>query len=173
MNKKLIFISLLIGGITGSSVANAGACDTQFTRKIKQKIAVQATAECNSPNINTSNTVNPQSELVYQNPDAGCDLGLRLPGLSGSGSGISGDSCGILKAITGETVQTINNETQAAVDSAMANVPGGTSTLGTAQNVLNGEITTEDISNASGTVLESTTGTNSLNNIATESIKMN
>lgn len=55
--------------------------------------------------------------FVYTNPDAGCDLGLSMPGLpSIGGIGFDMDSCQILQAVTGSLVNDINSQLRDAVN---------------------------------------------------------
>lgn len=180
--KNKIYIggaAILIWGY--SAMAMAGACDTTFTKQIKRKMEQQAVAECNNPAINTNNTltmadgsVNP---YVYQNPDAGCDLGFKLPGLSGSGMGLNGDSCGILKSVTGDMVSKVNQASQGAVDSVLNKIPGGTNTIGgvvdTIGGLANGQLDINGIQQIGGAAVGTVTGTTDVNRIVTDAIKMN
>jgi len=63
--------------------------------------------------------------FVYTNPDAGCDLGLSMPGLPNMGLGLGSiDSCKLLQSVTGDMVDSINEQLQGAVDGALDSVGG-------------------------------------------------
>lgn len=67
------------------------------------------------------------SPYGYKSPDAGCDLGLSMPGLPGFGFGMDGlDSCKILKAVTGDMVDKANTEMQNGLDAGLEAVKGDT-----------------------------------------------
>lgn len=64
----------------------------------------------------------------YKSPDAGCDLGLSMPGLPSFGMNIGGlDSCKILQAVTGDMVDQANDAMQGGLDTALENIKGDTS----------------------------------------------
>ena len=61
--------------------------------------------------------------FVYTNPDAGCDLGLSMPGLPGFGlSGGDFSWCGVAKAVTGGMVNEANAAMQGATNEAVGAV---------------------------------------------------
>jgi hypothetical protein len=67
-----------------------------------------------------------KSPYVYKNPDAGCDLGLSMPGLPNFGFGLEGiDSCKILKMVTGDLVKSVNKGMRDTVDKAVDSASGG------------------------------------------------
>ena len=67
------------------------------------------------------------SPYGYKSPDAGCDLGLSMPGLPGFGFNLDGiDSCKILKAVTGDMVDKANSEMQNGLNAGLEAVKGDT-----------------------------------------------
>lgn len=70
-------------------------------------------------NINT--TTDPSnSKFAYENPDGGCDIGLEMPGLPSFGGSFSGiSSCQIVKAVTGDMVDKVNDTVNGAWDGAI------------------------------------------------------
>lgn len=75
-------------------------------------------------NINTDPDLE-NSKYMYQNPDGGCDIGLELPGLPSFGGGLSGvSSCQIVKAVTGDMVDKVNEGVNGAWDGALDTVKG-------------------------------------------------
>ncbi|MND11556.1 hypothetical protein D3C87_351720 [compost metagenome] len=172
MNKTKFFggVTLLLIGSTGTAFA-AGACDTDHTRQIKRKMEQQAIIECNSPAVDTNNTLTmpdgSTNPYVYQNPDAGCDLGFRLPGLSGGGSGLSGDSCGILKSVTGDMVNKANQEAQQKVNDILDNIPGGGATI---DGIMDGKVDIDDIKDLGESTIEDAAGTGDMNDIILDQI---
>lgn len=70
-------------------------------------------------NINT-NPDPSNSKYMYKNPDGGCDIGLELPGLPSFGGSFSGiSSCQIVKAVTGDMVDRVNDTVNGAWDGAV------------------------------------------------------
>lgn len=179
MNKKIYLSGIVLGMMTLSMSAMAsntastpGACDTAQTRSIKEKMRRQAEAECNNPAVNTDNTLTmgdgSENPYVYKNPNEGCDLGFELPGMSGSGSGFNGDSCGILKAVTGDMVNKANQQMQGAVDTALEGIPGGAATIG---GIADGTIDINDIEQVGAATVEDEVGTADINDIVLDGIK--
>jgi len=82
--------------------------------------------------------------FIYTNPDAGCDLGLSMPGLPNLGSiGLGGlDSCKILQSITGDMVDEVNAAMQNSVNEALSGV---TEDAMSDYNVDLGDITEESL----------------------------
>lgn len=98
-------------------------CYSQFQKDIKNKLNSMAMDTCQK--LDTSVTTD-GSPFVYTNPDAGCDLGFSMPGLPNIGLGLEGiDACKILKAVTGEMVDDVNQQMQDAVDDAVNEVTNG------------------------------------------------
>jgi len=63
--------------------------------------------------------------LLYDNPDAGCDLGFSMPGLPDIGLGLDGiNACELLKSVTGDMVKAVNKEMQDTVDQAIVDITG-------------------------------------------------
>ena len=119
MTKFLVGSAVFAGLALTSGMASAGVCQT-----IKDKAAAVygnlVNDRCLNLNKTPSLTNNP---FVYTNPDAGCDLGLNLPGLPGfglSGGGIS--ACEVAKYITGNTVNAVNQKMQEAASEAVSAV---------------------------------------------------
>lgn len=70
-------------------------------------------------NINT-NPDPSSSKFAYENPDGGCDIGLDMPGLPSFGGSITGfDACQIVKAVTGDMVDKVNDTVNDAWDGAI------------------------------------------------------
>lgn len=105
-------LSLLsIASVTPAHAQNPGYCQA------KKDAMPKIEQYCAGLNTNVTLDGNP---FVYTNPDAGCDLGLSLPGLPNFGAKEFGvDSCKILKAVTGDLVRDINSDFQDAVDSTL------------------------------------------------------
>ena len=86
-------------------------------------IAIQRSANCSK--LNTSNDPT-KSVYHWKNPDAGCDLGLELPGLPKFGLSTDLSACKVMKAVTSDMVSKANSSMQQSVDSATSAVTGGT-----------------------------------------------
>jgi len=112
--RKLTMILVVLSASAWTAQSQAGMCDDR--KKALPKIA----QHCTNLNQNISLEGNP---FVYTNPDAGCDLGLSLPGLPSFGDiGFGLDSCKILRAVTGDLVKEINSGFQQAVDDSLGDV---------------------------------------------------
>lgn len=75
------------------------------------------------PNVCGNINTNPDpsnSKYMYENPDGGCDIGLEMPGLPSFGGSISGiNSCQIVKAVTGDMVDKVNDTVNGAWNGAL------------------------------------------------------
>lgn len=121
MNMSKFFVgSALLAGLTLSSgMASAGVCQT-MKDKAAQVYGSLVQDRCLNLNKTPSLANNP---FVYTNPDAGCDLGLNLPGLPGfglTGGGIS--ACQVAKFVTGSTVNAVNQKMQEGANAAVSAV---------------------------------------------------
>lgn len=114
---KFIMGAGLSGGLVlASGMASAGVCQT-MKDKAAQVYGNLVQDRCLNLNKTPSLTNNP---FVYTNPDAGCDLGLNLPGLPGfglTGGGIS--ACQVAKFVTGSTVNAVNQKMQEGANAAV------------------------------------------------------
>lgn len=115
---KYSTVAFLVFGSVASFVSVGVSADTCMTARnaaLKQRMASAKQSVCSQ--MDTSVSVE-GSPYLYKNPDAGCDLGLSLPGLPNLGSvGLDGiDSCRILKSITGDFVKEVNRDLQDAIE---------------------------------------------------------
>lgn len=118
-SKFIVGSALFVGLVMGSGMASAGVCQT-IKDKAAQVYGNLVQDRCLNLNKEASLTNNP---FVYTNPDAGCDLGLKLPGLPGfgiTGGGIS--ACEVAKFVTGSTVNAVNQKMQEAANAAVSAV---------------------------------------------------
>jgi hypothetical protein len=113
----------------------------------KEKLQVVQNGQCEQLDLDP--TIEGSKKKVA-NPDAGCDLGMSLPGLpnfNAPGLGMF-DSCKVVQAITNETAEMINSEAQALFDAVEDEV----------NQALNQDLDLENLSNEYlGTDLEGTT----------------
>lgn len=113
-------MKFIIFGVFASIVSVNSIADTcRSARSAALKQNMQAAKQNICSQMDTSVNVE-DSPYLYKSPDAGCDLGLSLPGLPNFGSvGLEGiDSCRILKSVTGDFVKEVNRELQDAIDVA-------------------------------------------------------
>ncbi len=111
-----------------SSVAFAGSCKT-IQDKFNEVYGSVMQDRCVNLDLETSLDNNP---FIYTNPDAGCDLGLQLPGLPDFGISSGGiNACSIAKAVTGPMVDKVNsamrdqvNQAVGAIDAASVDAIG-------------------------------------------------
>lgn len=110
----------------GTSVAEvklSRGCAGDFKKKIDDYFTVAIPGVCSQ--LDTENKYE-ESEYMWVNPDASCDLGLSMPGLPNIGFGLGGfDSCKILKAVTGDMVKAVNKEMKDAVTDAINEITDG------------------------------------------------
>lgn len=67
------------------------------------------------------------SRYRYENPDGGCDIGLRMPGLPDIGFSYDGfDACALVKAVTSDMVDMANRKMREEFNSAMDSVKDAT-----------------------------------------------
>lgn len=85
--------------------------------------AIQRSAKC--ANLNMANDPT-KSVYHWKNPDAGCDLGLELPGLPKFGLSTDLSACKVMKAVTSDMVSKANAQMQQSVDAATKAATGGT-----------------------------------------------
>lgn len=114
--RKLILLTILtiIAATSWASDAEASVC--QDRKKALPKIE----QHCSTLNEEFTLEGNP---FIYTNPDAGCDLGLSLPGLPSFRDKSFGlDSCKILKAVTGDLVREVNTGLRNAVDDSLGEI---------------------------------------------------
>ena len=113
---KINKIALTILISVAATQVQANACN-DFIKERQRAIFGNLGSTCAS--INTSN--NGETPFTHINPDGGCDPGLQLPGLPSFGMTMGGefDWCGLAKAVTGSTVNKVNQAMQQKVDGAV------------------------------------------------------
>jgi hypothetical protein len=132
--RKNIITAILAASAMTSGLSNAAVppvaevslsrgCTGEFKRKIDDYFVVAIPGVCSQ--LDTENKYE-DSPYMWINPDASCDLGLSMPGLPNIGFGLDGfDSCKILKAVTGDMVEKVNQEMRGAVDEALQEITDG------------------------------------------------
>lgn len=130
---KIIINTVLSAMFMAACFANAegspreSVCSSKHAKQVAARMKQIKSNVCSQ--VDTRVTLD-NSPYVYKNPDAGCDLGLSMPGLPNIGFGLEGiDSCKILKAVTGDLVKSVNKGLRDSVDSAVKGVTGGKSDL--------------------------------------------
>jgi len=67
------------------------------------------------------------SKYKYENPDGGCDIGLRMPGLPDFGFSAEGfDFCALAKAVTSDMVDEANSKMREELNTALDSVKDAT-----------------------------------------------
>ena len=116
---KINKIALTILISVAATQVQANACN-DFVKERQRAIFGNLGSTCAS--VNTSGSG--KTPFTHINPDGGCDLGLSLPGLPSFGMSMGGefDWCGLAKAVTGSTVNKVNQTMQQKVDGTVSEI---------------------------------------------------
>lgn len=116
---KIALLAGILCSASLSATAYAGSCKS-IQDKFNQVYGSVVQNHCVNLDLGTSLDNNP---FIYTNPDAGCDLGLQLPGLPDFGISAGGiNACSIAKAITGPMVDKVNQAMRAQVNSVVSSI---------------------------------------------------
>lgn len=121
--KRIISLLLVAAVVLPTASEASSFCRYKRKEQINRAVGRLLPDDCSKIDSRVSLDGNP---FVYRNPDASCDLGFSFPGLPAFGMDISGlDSCQILRSVTDDLVNQINDGMQTAIDDAVDETTGG------------------------------------------------
>lgn len=135
--KKILALSVLLALPFVADYSQAGTCRNAINEASNRIFNKGLGTVC--AGVDTG--VKANSPFIYVNPDAGCDIGLQMPGLPTFGAKV-GDGlnlCNLAKTVFGGMVDAVNTEARNKMDQAVGTInKTAQDAIGT--NVLNNEV---------------------------------